>query len=122
MADALASVGEPVIHVSKVPGFEGDVAGQSPADDETIAKWCAATGRVLVTCDEDFRGRWVRSGLLERHGVEVIVFDEELAGLRAQHREITRHLPHWQQELGLHQPGHRVWLQSRHRNAPRQRR
>jgi Domain of unknown function (DUF5615) len=119
VAAALATVHLPFIHVSRVPGMESDVVGRSPTPDEVIAKWCATAKRVLVTCDEDFRGRWVRSGLLKKHGVEVIVFEKELAGLDEQHHRITMHYPWWQSTLGKHKPAHRVWLQGS-RRSPRE--
>jgi len=114
VADALALVGLPFLHVSKVPGF-GDpaVRGRAPVEDADIAKWCGVTGRILVTADGDFKGRWVRSGLLARHGAEVIVFTEELVGLREQHLRITTGYSHWPARLAAHQAGHRVWLQGR---------
>jgi hypothetical protein len=99
VAEALAIVRLPFVHVSRVPSMGSAVVGRSPTPDEVIAKWCAATGRVLVTCDEDFRGRWVRSGLLCKHGVEVIVFEKELAGLEEQHHRVTMHYPWWQLTL-----------------------
>jgi len=34
----------------------------------------------LVTIDEDFRGKWLRSGLLAGAGVEAITFDCEVVG------------------------------------------
>jgi hypothetical protein len=99
------------MHVSKVPGFGSEIPGQSPTADEVIARWCAATEWVLVTTDEDFRGRWWRSGLLRDHGVEVIVFDRDIAGLSEQHRRITLHYGDWQATLAANKYGFRVWRQ-----------
>jgi hypothetical protein len=42
-----------------------------------------------VTTDQDFRGKWVRNGLLAKHGIEVIAFDRDVPGLRTQHERIT---------------------------------
>lgn len=67
-----------------------------------------------MTIDEDFRGRWVRSGLLKVEGVEVINFVHEVAGLKEQHRRITNHLPVWIEELERHPYLHRVWLQHKY--------
>ncbi len=112
MAEALAHVGHPFIHVKDAIAVPtGTVAGQSPASDEAISKWCASTAYVLVTCDEDFRGRWERTGLLASHGVEVIVFNRELVGLLEQHRRITLHMPRWKAELERRPYGYRVWDQ-----------
>lgn len=107
-------MGLPVTHVVRaLPAYAGPVEGQSRAPDEVIAPWCARTEHVLVTIDEDFKGRWIRSGLLAEHGVEVIVFDRDIIGLAEQHHRITMHLPHWQDELSGAPYAHRVWLQTR---------
>lgn len=113
MAEALTLVEWNVTHVSLVKELEkpDTPKGQCKAEDGEIAKWCSENGRVLVTGDEDFSGRWVRSGELAKHGVEVVVFDRELAGLRTQHERITRHLPHWVRALSAYPAGHRVWVQ-----------
>lgn len=117
VAKALQLVGWPVVHVSEVPELQqaDTVAGQCRAEDPDIAAWCARQGRTLITSDEDFRGRWVRSGELEKHGVEVIVFERELAGLQKQHERITAQMPVWGRTLGPYPPGHRVWVQGEKR-------
>ncbi len=112
VADALQSVGYPVTHVvNAFPKNVGDRSGQNRTADEEIARWCAQTGTVLVSTDEDFRGKWVRLGVLSNLGVEAIVFDHDLEGLRVQHERITRHFPTWEMELGRQPYGHRVWRQ-----------
>ncbi len=81
-----------------------------------------------MTTDEDFRGRWVRSGLLQAHNVEVVVFTKDPKGLREQHARVTRHLPYWEQELSRQPYGFRVWEQgnplapSMRRGQPRRQR
>ena len=85
--------------------------GQTKIPDADIAKWCAANQNVLVTADQDFKGRWMRSGLLGTHGVEVIVFMRDLEGLSFQHATITKYLPNWQGTLSLDPYGYRVWDQ-----------
>ena len=116
VGDALALVELPIIHVYRaLPQHQGPVVGHCHAPDEVIAPWCAKTQHVLVTIDEDFKGRWLRSGLLAAHGVEVIVFDKDIPGLTAQHLRITTCLPWWQRTLEPHPYGHRVWLQTRKR-------
>ncbi len=117
VAEALSIVGAPFIHISKVPGLEGKQQGRSGADDETVARWCEAKNRVLVTCDSDFRGRWVRSSLLAQVGVELIVFNWQVRGLQEQHRQITRRYNSWINQLSAHPQGHRVWLQRKGRTA-----
>jgi hypothetical protein len=70
----------------------------------------------LVTIDSagfSFNGRWVRTGLLARHGVEVIVFDRDIKGITEQHRRLTAHLPYWQSELERQPYGYRVWHQGK---------
>lgn len=112
VAKALAIIEHPVIHVASIPGLgTSTVPGQQNAEDEDIAKWCATTETTLVTADEDFRGRWVRSGALMRHGTEVIVFKKQLVGLDVQHRIITVCLPGWHQRLDPQAYAHRVWEQ-----------
>lgn len=111
VAEALRVVGVPLLHVSRVPGLGGAKAGQSGADDATVAKWCSATGYVLITCDNDFRAKWVRSGLLASLGVETIVFGWQPRGAKEQHRLITGFYDKWTDQLKHHTAGHRVWLQ-----------
>jgi hypothetical protein len=107
-----------VIHVSQaLPSGATAVPGQNRTPDNVIAHWCAQTEHVLVTTDEDFRGRWLRSGLLAAAGVEVITFDHDIPGLRQQHARITKHFPWWEGELCKRPYGHRVWIQ-RQRNPP----
>ena len=72
MAEALKLCGYPITHVTEVlPGGATGVPGRNRTPDDVIASWCAHTGRALVTIDEDFRGKWLRSGLLANAGVEV---------------------------------------------------
>ena len=111
VARALAEVELPFLHVSDIPGFGDDRPGRAPVEDQAIARWCGATGYVLVTVDSDFRGRWVRSGLLAAHDVEVIVFLHDLVGLAEQHRRITACHPVWVANLTALPAGHRVWEQ-----------
>lgn len=115
MADALRLVEWNICHVCALPGNTATVPGQCNIADERIAEWCAATERVLVTIDSDFRERWVRSGLLAQHGVETIVFTKDLIGLQEQHRRVTLSLPFWEEALGGSPYGHQVWEQGPHR-------
>lgn len=118
MAKALAIVELPFIHVTDaLPAPPGTPRGRLPRPDPDIAKWCGMTNYVLVTIDADFHTRWVKSGLLAAHGVEVIVFAADLKGLDEQHARVTRHYPYWQSELGLNPYVHRVWVQTL-RKAP----
>ena len=104
----------PITHVvDALPQYRGPLAGQSQATDAEIAQWCGQTEHVLVTIDTDFSGRWVRSGLLAVHGVEVIVFDRDIPGLRNQHARITRHFDAWQDALRRQPYLHRVWIQGK---------
>lgn len=102
-----------MLHVSRVPGLGGSTAGQSGADDASVARWCATTGHVLVTCDSDFSGRWVRSGLLAREGVETIVFAWQVRGLQEQHRQVTARYESWAYQLADLPADHRVWIQQK---------
>ena len=112
VADALNSLGYPVTCVFRsFPDYPGPRHGQCRAPDEVIAEWCAKTEHVLVSTDEDFRGKWVRNGLLATHGVEVIAFQKDLITLRTQHERITRLFSVWEDLLRLNPYGHRVWIQ-----------
>jgi hypothetical protein len=112
VADALNSLDYPITCVFRsFPDYPGPKVGQCRAPDEVIAEWCAKTEQVLVSTDEDFRGKWVRNGLLATHGVEVIAFDRDLPGLRFQHERLTRLLPVWEQVLSQNPYGYRVWIQ-----------
>ena len=112
MSIALATVEEPVTHVIELcPEYTTSTPGQNRAPDDLIAERCSNGGLVLVTADSDFRGRWLRSGVLGNHGVEVIVFTQDLQGLDQQHQVITRWLPRWKSELGRLPYGYRVWDQ-----------
>jgi len=102
-----------ITHVYRaLPAYAGPIVGQCQAPDPVISDWCAKTENVLVTSDTEFHGRWVRSGLLSQHGVEVIVFAEQIPGLQEQHRRVTRHLPAWMSTLGVNPYGYRVWVQT----------
>jgi hypothetical protein len=116
VAKALALVEHPIMHVTELPGHPSNVVGQSPVPDDEIARFCGRTAHVLVTIDRDFQGRWIRSGLLKEHGVEVIAFDRDIKGLDEQHRRITEHLRYWHAELGKLPYGHRIWLQTTRRH------
>jgi predicted nuclease of predicted toxin-antitoxin system len=112
VGQALALIDLPVLHVwDAIPSSRGSVKGQVQASDQEIANWCALAEYVLVTTDEDFRGRWVRSGLLQAQNVEVVVFTKDIKGLRNQHARVTRHLPYWEEELSRQPFGFRVWEQ-----------
>lgn len=117
VSDALQTVELPFLHVSQVPGFGSDITGHSPADDETIAKWCAATGRILVSVDDDFKGRSTRTSLLTTLGAEVLVLSWQPRGLQEQHHAITTFYPRWCETLAQSPSGQRVWIQNR-RGAP----
>ncbi len=73
----VADVIEPsadVVHVSRVGALSTTSRGRSNAPDEDVARWCTANERVLVTCDDDFRGRRTRTAGFTETGLEVIVF------------------------------------------------
>lgn len=119
VSKALLIVEHAVSHVSQIPALGlAHVRGQQRAEDEEIARWCAQTETVLVTIDSDFQSRWVRSGALQRAGVEVIVFTKDLKGLSEQHRVVTACIPRWCQVLGRDAYAHRVWLQHPRRTTP----
>jgi hypothetical protein len=111
VADALAPFW-PVCHVRVHPMNTAKTVGQCNVQDQDVAPWCSDNGLVLVTIDAGFATRWVKSGLLANHGVEVIVFAKDIKGPRAQHEAITRHLPHWMETLGKVTYGFRVWEQT----------
>ena len=111
MADALAPFW-PVSHIMHHPMNTAPVFGHCNVEDPDVARWVANQRMVLVTIDSGFQTRWVKSGVLERHGVEVIVFTKDLKGPREQHERITKHLPHWVTDLGQYAYGYRVWEQS----------
>jgi len=114
---ALKTVRLPFLHVSELPGFESDVAGRSPAKDEEIAKWCSETGWILVTIDDDFKGRTARTKLLTSLGAEVVVFAWQPIGLAEQHRVVTKYYHRWLIDLAALVPGQRVWLQAKRGRA-----
>lgn len=103
--------GWPVLHVEGIPGNTAATTGQCDHQDATIAKWCAAEERVIVSIDTDFRARWVKTNLLIDYGVEAIVFSQDVKGLREQHRRVTIGLPRWDDVLGRLPYGFRVWSQ-----------
>lgn len=113
VADALKIVRLRYEHVSKVPGMGDSKVGISRAPDETIAKWCGATGHVLITVDDDFKGRRARTRLLTTLGAEVIVLSFQPIGLEEQHRAITHFRPKWLTTLCEEDSGERVWEQKR---------
>lgn len=113
IGEALGLVGLPITHVWQAfPTYQGSIRGHCTAPDSEIAKWCGRTGHVLVSMDDDFTGRWMRSKVLESYGVEVIWFNKQVAGLPEQHRRVTLHLPLWQEELGRYAYGFRIWEQT----------
>jgi hypothetical protein len=101
-----------IIHAVNHPDNTATTPGQSNVEDPDIAKWVADSERVLVTIDSDFRTRWIKTGLLQRHGVEVIVFTQDLKGLREQFGRVVKHLPYWATDLREYPYGYRVWEQS----------
>jgi len=111
VADALAPFW-PVRHVHVHPLNTATTVGQCNVQDEDVAPWCADNRFVLVTIDRGFKTRWIKSGLLADHGVEVIVFAKDIKGPRAQHEAITKRLPHWMAVLGQYPYGFRVWEQT----------
>jgi hypothetical protein len=110
----------PVVHVwNQIPGYENPVTpGNCEAPDEKIAEWCGQNDRVLITVDQGFQGRWIRTGLLQDNGVEVVVFDKDVKGLDEQHRRIALHLPYWQAAMSRDPYGFRVWVQPHNQNSP----
>ena len=100
-----------VIHVSDVDRLSRTHGGHSNADDYDIAVWCAESGHVLVTCDNDFRSRRQRTRAIELTGVEVVVFTYELAGHNTHVSTIERRVPLWTRHLSPLPYAPRVWLQ-----------
>lgn len=110
VAESLRMVGYEIAHVSEwFPG--SDRPGVCEARDEDIAHECGSRNYVLITCDKDFHTRWVTTGVLADAGVEVIVFKNELAGLRHQHDQVTTLWRHWETSLCSSEYSHRVWEQ-----------
>lgn len=102
-----------LVHVSRVPELTAEVRGRPDAPDRAIAAWCAENRVVLVTCDDDFRGRRTRTRELVASGLEVIVFAHEIRGLGNQIDVISRNLNRWQNKLARYPYGSRVWIQYR---------
>ena len=100
-----------VIHVSRITALASAARGRSDASDEDVARWCATHERVLVTCDDDFRGRTARTAGLTELGLEVIVFVAQMRGLRNQTDTISRRVNAWQDQLGALPYGPRAWVQ-----------
>lgn len=100
-----------VIHVSRVAALASAARGRSDASDEDVARWCVASERVLVTCDDDFRGRSARTAELTELGLEVIVFVVQLRGLDNQVDTIFRRVTTWQHQLDALPYGPRAWGQ-----------
>lgn len=111
MAEAIGPLVADVVHVSRVESLTGVSRGRSNAPDNEVARWCVGNERVLVTCDDDFRGRTDRTASLTESGLEVIVFVSELRGLHNQIDTVSRRAVHWQDRLGDLPYGPRVWLQ-----------
>lgn len=88
----------------------GETLGKK-AKDEEIVPWCNKNGHVIVTCDDDFRSREMREGLLNQTSVEVIWFQRQPKGTRQQFEQITKHYPVWDELLGKIKPAYRQWLQ-----------
>lgn len=102
-------MGYPIIHIAEQ--FPDPKPGNSRAEDPEISAWVGKAGYVLVTQDADFRARWVRAGTLRQDGVEVIVFERMVEGLRSQHRAITVGIESWIDLLERDPYQHRVWIQ-----------
>ena len=100
-----------VIHVSRIAALASTARGRSDASDEDVARWCAANERVLVTCDDDFRGRNARTTGLTETGLEVIVLVAQLRGLQNQIDTISRRVTAWQRHLDAMPYGPRAWVQ-----------
>ncbi|MDE0700184.1 MAG: hypothetical protein F4Y27_02890 [Acidimicrobiaceae bacterium] len=111
VADAIDPSVANIIHVSRVDELSVSATGGSNASDEEIAAWCATKELVLVTCDDDFRGRNARTASLSSLGLEVIVFVAQLAGLRNQIETISQQVPAWEKQLAPMPYGPRVWIQ-----------
>jgi len=112
-ADAVDSSIAEVIHISRVAELSVDELGRSDASDENIARWCAENEVVLVTCDDDFRGRTARTSALTKYGVEVIVFAYQICGLQNQIDTVARCVTSWQKRLEVLPYEGRVWIQHR---------
>lgn len=115
VAKALALVGLPYRHVSDIPRFEGPKPGQSTRSDEDIAAWCARAGLVLVTLDDDFRARTVKTAILAGLGVEVIVISHPVAGAEMQLLTLLRLRESWCRTIADLPSGGRIWVQDRRR-------
>lgn len=113
MAEAVDPNVADVIHISRVPDFSVDVIGRSDASDEEIALWCGVNERVIVTCDDDFRGRARRTSALTQCGAEVIVFAYQIRGLQNQIDTVARCVTSWQKRLAVLPYEGRVWIQNR---------
>lgn len=112
VAEALIIVDYAVTSVAnEFPHPRGNPGGATGISDEEIAARCALSELVLVTVDDDFATKWVKSHLLAEQGLEVIVFSRQIEGLQEQHRRITSHYPDWQTKLDEHPYGYRVWEQ-----------
>lgn len=121
VADAIDLNVADIIHVSRIDELSISASGSSNASDDEIAAWCATNERVLVTCDDDFRGRNARTTGLTSLGLEVIVFVAQLAGLRNQIESISRWVPAWEKQLAPMPYGARVWIQRSRGNLRLQR-
>ena len=118
IARALAVVDYPISHVYDVAEFEQyrtPILGQCRAPDELIAEYCGTNEIVLVSIDSEFRGKWVRSGVLRKENVEVIVYPD-LIGLRTQVERVVLCYPHWQAALTQRPYGFRVWTYGKQAN------
>ena len=111
VADVIDPAVADIVHVSRVEALSTTSSGRSNAPDEAVARWCAADERVLVTCDDDFRGRTARTAGLAESGLEVIVFSAQLSGLQNQIDTISRRVTSWQDQLGGLPYGPRIWIQ-----------
>ena len=85
--------------------------------DEAIADWCSQHGRVVVTCDSDFRSRDLRVRAYHGRGVSVIYCTRQPAGLREQLEVVVFNYARWIAEVRSATRHPHLWLQTRLRGG-----
>ncbi len=113
-------IGLPFIHVFDVPEFEKyrmPTIGHTRVPDEEIAAYCGDRRHVLVAFDKGFHGRYVRTGLLRKADLEVIVMPQVI-GVDGQLLRIAECYSSWQQILCRQPYGYRVWTHNTRSRVP----